>query len=455
MKINVKAGVAALLGATSFSALASAADLPLRTAPPTFVAPTLVSGWDGFYVGSTYGYGFTDFTTRQATSRSRTFDGQSGGALAGYNFQSGHIVYGAEAGIDLNVIRGTIPGQVGLTGSRLDSLDDIRFRGRIGYEFGWIMPFVAGGAVINESYQSFTATTAAGGLTNFGRIHHEVGFTVGGGVDVKLNPRNILPFLPEAFFGPLILRAEYLHDEIGRRTYTLDPAGLAGAPQNYRTESSSNLIRLAIIYRFGDTAPRPYADSLGNVNWAGGYGGIFGGYGDTDTHSRFAGAARRTVNADGGIGGIYAGSNFMFFNSKVMLGFDGSTSWSDLTGNGTEPSFGDAVRNREYIQADLRARAGYAFGSFLPFVAAGVAFSRTEERNLGPNFPGAEVGRVAFDNFTVGGGLDYRISQRVSLRGEYLYETSINTKTVNLTNTGVRQDRDANIVRFGAAYHFE
>ena len=74
--------------------------------------------------------------------------GAIGGALIGYNFQSGHFVYGGEASIDLNVVRGTVPGQPGLNASRVDTLDDVRLRGILGYEFGWWMPFVAGGAVI-------------------------------------------------------------------------------------------------------------------------------------------------------------------------------------------------------------------------------------------------------------------------------------------------------------------
>ena len=446
-KCNI--GFGTLLGAVAISTAATAADLPLRTAPPVFTTPAPVSSWEGVYVGSTYGYGFTDFRTTQAGSRRRTFDGQSGGALAGYNFQTGHFVYGVEGGIDLNVIRGTLNGQAGvLATSRLDSLDDIRFRGRIGYEFGWIMPFIAGGGVLNETYQS-----SPGPLHDSGDVHRTLGFTVGGGVDVKFNPRSLIPFLPDAFFGPLILRGEYLRDMNPRETYTL--AGPGGG-QQFRTESDTNLFRIAIIYRFGETAPRPYADALGNVNWGGGYGGVLGGYGDVDARTRFAGFGRAKTNADGGIGGIYAGSNFMFFNNKVMLGFDGSTSWSDLTGRGNLPD-GDGLRYREYIQADIRGRAGYAFGNFLPFVAAGISFARSEQTDTST---GSEQGRIATDNFTIGGGLDYRISQRVSLRAEYLYETNINNKAVVLQNsTGAtvayKQDRDANVVRFGAAYHFE
>lgn len=447
MTIKTQTGAVALASLLASSMTAMAADLPSRMAPPPYVAPVMVSGWDGFYAGSTYGYGFTNFRTSQGTSRNRSESGQLGGGLVGYNFQSGHFVYGAEGSIDLNVIRGNVPGQPGLLASHLDTLYDIRLRGRLGYEFGWFMPFVAGGAVFNEGYQRLQSPTYLGDTQT------TVGWTVGAGIDVKFNPSSFLPFLPQAFFGPMILRGEYIHDSLPRETYTLGGPGY-GITQ-FRTKSDSNLFRLAIIYRFGETAPRPYADSLGNVNWSGGYGGVFGGYGDVDAKTRFPGFARTNTSADGGLGGIYAGTNFMFFNNKVMLGFEGSTSWSDISGHGREPVFGDRTSYREYVQADIRGRAGYAFGNFLPFVAAGVSFARSEQKDIDPVFGGSEQGRIATDNITYGGGLDYRISQRVSLRAEYLRESNINNKKVNLNGFALRQDRDADIFRFGAAYHFE
>ena len=203
-------GATALAGVASISA-ALAADLPSRVAPPPPPPLPTIAGWDGVYVGTTYGYSFTNFKTSQATSRTRDENGQIGGAIIGYNFQSGHFVYGAEASIDLNVVRGTIPGQVGLNPSRLDTLDDTRIRGILGYEFGYFMPFVAGGAVINQTYQSTPNPN-----NYFGQDKTEVGWTVGAGVDVKIDPSQYLRFLPMnigSIFGPLTFRVDYIHDE--------------------------------------------------------------------------------------------------------------------------------------------------------------------------------------------------------------------------------------------------
>ncbi len=97
MRHHIKGGLAAALGLLSGTALVQAADLPARTAPlPVFVAP-VSSNWGGFYAGSTYGYDFTHFRTRQANGASRSLDksGQSGGGFVGYNYEYNRVVIGA------------------------------------------------------------------------------------------------------------------------------------------------------------------------------------------------------------------------------------------------------------------------------------------------------------------------------------------------------------------------
>ncbi len=434
--------LAVALSLLSCSVAAQAADLPPRTAPPVFTAPILINNWEGFYAGTTYGVGFTNFSTRQATSRSVSATGQNGGGLVGYNFQYGHWVFGPEGSIDLNVDRKTNSGNaVGLNPTRIDSLYDIRLRARLGYEFGWFMPFVAGGALINETYQSTVNPN------DFGQNKQSLGYTIGAGVDVKINPSRFLPFnnsLTNNLLGPLILRLEYLHDEVPNSTFTF-------AGGTYRTHTDSNVVRAAIISRFGDSPPRPYIDASGDVNWGGAYGGIFGGGGSLTPHTKLVGgiAPKTHFDATGGLGGLYAGTNFMVYN-RLMLGFEGSTSYTDISGNGPEPTGRASFRNN--IMADIRGRVGYAVGNFLPFVAGGILYGRSEQIDL---TTGSQRGRVNSEALTIGAGLDYRISERVSLRGEYLYVDSFNHKNVNLNGCNCQQDLTGNIFRVGAAYHFE
>jgi outer membrane immunogenic protein len=441
--------VGIVVGALSCAAVAHAADLPSRTAPPVFAATPVISvdDWSGVYVGTTYGYGFNTFRDRQVgVSRSRDIDGQIGGALVGYNFQYGHFVLGGEGSIDLNVIRGNIGGG-GLAAAHNDSLYDIRFRGLLGYEFGQFMPFVSAGGVYNETYMSGT-----GGIGNvpdwYGRTKDSVGWTVGAGLDYKLFPQQLFPGLPSWLLGPVTLRGEYMYQSLPSQTY-------AYGTQVYRAKSDGSFLRAALIYRFGDNPPRPYADAMGDVNWAGGYGGILAGYGSPSIHAKIPGFGTRDINPDGGLGGVYAGTNFMF--GRLMLGFDGSTSYQNLTGRSALPVGAggalDSVSYRGYVNADIRGRAGYAFGNFLPFVAAGYSFSRGEIIDTATT---SEKGRVPLDAFTAGGGLDYRLSQRVSLRIEDLYDFASTRKNIDINGCATCSvTRDGNTVRAGLAYHFE
>ncbi|MBE7249704.1 MAG: hypothetical protein INR63_32625, partial [Actinomycetospora chiangmaiensis] len=115
-------------------------------------------------------------------------------------------------------------------------------------------------------------------------------------------------------------------------------------------------------------------------------------------------------------------------------------------------SVSDPVRYRGYIQADVRARAGYAFGRFLPFVTAGYSFERgvlIDEKT------GSQRGRVPLDAFTAGGGIDYRLTERVSLRIEDTFDFASTRKRVPLNGSDTTVTRDGNTVRAGIAYHFE
>ena len=86
-----------------FAGAASAADLPVRSAPPApIVAAVPVFTWTGFYVGVNAGYGWN--TNDSITVGGLRFDldddgGFVGGAQAGYNYQIGSFVVGLEGDI--------------------------------------------------------------------------------------------------------------------------------------------------------------------------------------------------------------------------------------------------------------------------------------------------------------------------------------------------------------------
>ena len=84
-----------------FAGAASAADLPMRAAPPApVIAAAPIFTWTGFYVGVNAGYGWSDDDNDAVALADEDDDGGFvGGAQVGYNYQIGSFVVGLEGDI--------------------------------------------------------------------------------------------------------------------------------------------------------------------------------------------------------------------------------------------------------------------------------------------------------------------------------------------------------------------
>ena len=121
--------------------MASAGGLaaPVETVAPTPMpapAPVVMRGtdWSGFYLGGQLGYGEVT-----GSGTDEDVNGAIYGVHAGYMYDLGAIVLGAEVDYDMSNID-----NVGGNGD----LDDIlRVKGRVGYDAGQFLPYVTGGVV--------------------------------------------------------------------------------------------------------------------------------------------------------------------------------------------------------------------------------------------------------------------------------------------------------------------
>ena len=178
-----------------------------------------------------------------------------------------------------------------------------------------------------------------------------------------------------------------------------------------------------------------------------------------------------TGNASGGVasaggvtgygaffGGVQAGYE-QYFASRLMLGVELDASFpsaQDLsqvlsyraTGTGT------ANEQLEYL-ASLRGRAGYAMGSWTPFVTGGIAwastrYSRTDltTGNEDANPSNVRLGYVA------GAGVDYRLDQRWSARAEYLY-TNLGLSGFAFASAPARYDSQYDLHRFRVGLNYK
>lgn len=196
MKRMLLAGALSLFAATP---AAFAADLPAgppAQAPAAYVpvvAP--VYNWSGIYIGINGGYGFgsTDWSPSGFTGPG-TFNTNGGlvGGTAGFNFQSGSVVYGIEGDWDWAGIKGTssnttstINGCPGALPCSFETSSNwlSTVRGRVGYAFDRVLIYATGGGAAGDVKATFTnPNTPFTGTTN----STEWGWTAGGGVEAAV-----------------------------------------------------------------------------------------------------------------------------------------------------------------------------------------------------------------------------------------------------------------------------
>ena len=209
-----------LLSATS----AIAADLSLAAlykAPPP---PAPAYDWSGFYVGVNGGGGWGHSWWNANTTGFPLSGGQAGGT-AGYNWQTGNVVFGIEGDLDWSGFDGsaTTPGCPAGCSTSDNWLSTVR--GRVGYSFGRVMPYVTGGLAVGD-IRAATPGFAGGEAVN-------PGWTVGGGLEFALP-------------GNWTARAEYLHVGLGQFDCT---ACSALPPDNVSLQQ--NVFRAGVDYHFG------------------------------------------------------------------------------------------------------------------------------------------------------------------------------------------------------------
>ncbi len=166
------------------------------------------------------------------------------------------------------------------------------------------------------------------------------------------------------------------------------------------------------------------------------------------------------MSGAGGYGGILGGYNFQF--DSIVIGVEGDWGWG----------FGTTAQNRDPVEAPelsiddiatIRARLGWADDDTLIFVTGGYGWMNTTlDALVGPNaIPDDDSG--THDGWVVGGGIEHRFLENLSIRAEYLYgEFSEETYSLDdgqgnggdldLTLDGVHFVRAALVYNFGGLW---
>jgi outer membrane immunogenic protein len=225
MKKTIAAGCFAL-GVLVTAQGAGAADLsvaPLYKAPPAQV--TQAYNWTGFYLGINGGggWGHSNWDTSAA---SIGVSGGVAGGTAGYNWQFGNAVLGLEADIDWANLKGTSSSALCPAGCTTSDTWLSTVRGRAGYAFGGVLPYITGGLAMGD-IRAATPGFAGASSSN-------AGWTVGGGIEFALP-------------GNWSAKAEYLHVDLGSFNCGANCNGLP----NDNVSMHDNVVRAGVNYRFG------------------------------------------------------------------------------------------------------------------------------------------------------------------------------------------------------------
>lgn len=259
-----------LFFAISFIAAASAAhaaDFPIKTIPA--VAPAVpIYNWQGAYAGLNAGYGWGE---SKATGQSlttdglafglapgsitpaQTFKGADGksdlkgatvGGFAGYNWQVGKVVVGAETEFYWSDFKSASAFSGSALGPQYASSIKGDFGGatvaRLGYDLGNYLPYVKAGVGYQHFDTNLSVTPGAAGHPTgpalvAGADKWQVGWVVGAGLDVRV-ARN------------WIAGVDYTHADYGSATYEYalaknNTARATGHPTN-------DTVKLRIGYQF-------------------------------------------------------------------------------------------------------------------------------------------------------------------------------------------------------------
>lgn len=166
--------------------------------------------------------------------------------------------------------------------------------------------------------------------------------------------------------------------------------------------------------------------------WAGGYAGAQVGYG----------WGEHGIN--GAQGGVFGGGNFAV-GTNIVLGAE-----AEVNVSGQERASviaGGLVKQSSAWNGALRVRAGVAYDKVMPYASVGVAIADDTVKAFGANDTTTKVG------YQLGAGVEGKISDRVSLRGELVHTGFGRTDHVANWAT-VGSNVSTTTLRAGAAYKF-
>jgi outer membrane immunogenic protein len=191
-------------------------------------------------------------------------------------------------------------------------------------------------------------------------------------------------------------------------------------------------------------------------SWTGFYAGMNAGYdwGRSHWSDPAVGANSGKFNTSGGLLGGQLGYNWQL--GTVVLGIETDIDWMNVNGStvgvgGVCAADGGGIcQTQQSWIGTTRARVGYAFDRWLPYVTGGVAYGNIEALQPTGTSTSTNVG------WSAGTGLEYGIDRNWSAKVEYLH-IDLGTATFMGAASGTSTlavPANNNLARVGINYHW-
>ena len=206
----------------------------------------------------------------------------------------------------------------------------------------------------------------------------------------------------------------------------------------------------------GRYSPAPAYNALPVFTWTGFYAGLNAGYGWNVGDSRFYDPAFGTVRgrrSGGFVGGAQAGYNYQF--GMFVGGLETDLQYAAVGNKGASYGTTYYPGDSDGFFGTIRARAGVAFDRALVYGTGGFAYGDIGGNRGYDTLLGYHSGDEINWGWTLGGGVEYAITNNFTAKVEGLY-VDLDTKDNYTLGGRVNVDRDAEfgVLRAGVNYKF-
>ncbi len=192
--------------------------------------------------------------------------------------------------------------------------------------------------------------------------------------------------------------------------------------------------------------PPPPSVYAPQFNWTGFYIGVNGGFGFGETNPSGFG----NMHVGGLVGGT-AGYNYQI--NQFVVGYEGDLDWSSMSTGSTPTLLGSAKLKTDAITTQ-RVRLGYAMDRTLLFLTGGYAGIQTHGtfNDVVNGFSGSQSRWQS--GGVIGAGVEYAITNNISLKGEYLYAPTFSRTYFAGTPDSQKAGLGLSLFRAGLNYKF-